>query len=367
MHLIKNTHIWLGSYLWKTVNKMFHHPRVSQPTHIMFCCVDHYEPDWQQASSEVQKNRVLRWVNEYPTLATQHKDADGKHPQHTFFYPAESYVEEHMNLLAGLCQEGLAEVEVHLHHDQDTEVGLKEKLEKAKADFSRHGLLSKRALSGHLRFAFIHGNWALNNSRRDGRWCGVNDETRILNDAGCYADFTFPSAPSETQPRTINSIYYVKSSRKKQKSLDQGVYAKVGRYPDGDLMLIQGPLTLNWKNRKNGILPRIENGEISAVNPPTKHRVDLWISQNISIKNKPDWVFVKVHTHGAPEHNADILLAEPMHNMYNYLETNYNDEQRYILHYVSAREMYNIIKAAEAGETGNPDQYRNYMIVRNQT
>ena len=33
------------------------------------------------------------------------------------------------------------------------------------------------------------------------------------------------------------------------------------------------------------------------------------------------------------------------------------------IHYVTARELYNIIKAVEAGETGeDPELYRNYLI-----
>jgi len=179
---------------------------------------------------------------------------------------------------------------------------------------------------------------------------------------GCYADFTYPSAPSETQPSKINSIYYTKSNGKKAKSHNRGIDAKAGSYTSGDLLMVQGPLTLNWQHRKKGIFPRIENGEISGVNPPREERVDLWVKQRISVKKKPEWIFVKVYTHGAPEKNADILLGEPMDQMYAYFEKKYNDGMDFALHYVSAREMYNIIKAAEAGEAGNPNQYRDYII-----
>ncbi len=130
-------------------------------------------------------------------------------------------------------------------------------------------------------------------------------------------------------------------------------------------MIVQGPLTLNWRNRKSGIFPRIENADLNAANPPTKERVDLWVDQKISVKNKPDWIFIKVHTHGAVEKNADILLGEPMTQMYAYLESQYNDGINFILHYVSAREMYNVIKAAEAKEEGSPHHYRNYIIEKN--
>jgi hypothetical protein len=33
-----------------------------------------------------------------------------------------------------------------------------------------------------------------------------------------------------------------------------------------------------------------------------------------------------------------------------------------VLHYVTAREAYNLVKAAEAGCTGDPEQYRDYLI-----
>ena len=38
------------------------------------------------------------------------------------------------------------------------------------------------------RFGFIHGNWCLDNSRADGRWCGLNNELILLRELGCYAD-----------------------------------------------------------------------------------------------------------------------------------------------------------------------------------
>ena len=44
------------------------------------------------------------------------------------------------------------------------------------------------------------------------------------------------------------------------------------------------------------------------------------------------------------------------------LERNYNDGVRYKLHYVTAREAYNIVRAAEDGKTGDPDAYRDYDI-----
>ncbi len=127
-------------------------------------------------------------------------------------------------------------------------------------------------------------------------------------------------------------------------------------------MIIQGPLWLNWRNRKGGLLPRIEAGDIRHEIPPSNERVDLWVNTNIHVKGKPEWIFIKIHTHGTQEHDMDTLLGRPVDNMFSYLESAYNDGKKYVLHYVSSRELYNIVKAAEAGETGSPNEYRDYIL-----
>ena len=360
--MFKNTHIWLPAYIRQKMSHNGSWKAVPRPIHIMFCFVDHFEPDWSNADEKTRLNRVMNWVERYPELALRHRDGDGHPPRHTFFYPAEVFDKKLIHQLSFLCQKGIGEMEIHLHHDNDTEEGFRQKLHKAKEDFTQQGLLGKNKNSGETRFGFIHGNWALNNSRPDGRWCGVNNESKILKEEGCYADFTFPSAPSDTQPKKINSIYYTSSNDCTPKSHDHGVDVRSEGFQNGDLMLIQGPLALNWKNRRQAIWPKIENGDISATNPPTNERVDLWVDQRIHVQGRPEWIFVKVHSHGAPETNAKILLGKPLEEMLEYLESKYNDGRNYVLHYVSTREMYNIIKAAEAGENGNPGRYRNYLI-----
>ena len=357
--MLKAMHIWLPAYLAGRCSR-----RLSgRPVHVVFCIVDHYEPDWGGAGVNEQLARVERWVRDYPTLAQRHRDADGRHPRYTFFYPAEAYQPDVLERLAGLCRQGFGEVELHLHHDGDTSKTLHEKLDRAKADFTRHGLLAREPDTGRVRYGFVHGNWALDNARPDGKWCGVNDELRVLHYTGCYADFTMPSAPSETQTAKINSIYYASDDPARPKSHNTGRDVAVGGSADGDLLLIQGPLTLNWRRRKFGLLPRIENGELSASNPPTSQRVDLWVREAIHVRGKADWVFVKIYTHGAKPANADVVLGPAMEDMFTYLETAYNDGARYQLHYVTARELCNVIKAAERGESGNPGRFRDDGLI----
>ena len=219
-----------------------------ETTHVFFTLTDHFEPKWGKPEKSEEQRRVDAWIRQYPEMADRHRDSLGNNPKHCFFYPYEEYEKSYLDQLAALCREGYGEVEVHLHHDQDTEAGLREKINAFKDILVSHGLLSKDT-HGNTRYGFIHGNWSLDNSRKDGRWCGVNNELEILHDTGCYADFTLPSAPSDTQTRKINSIYYAKDTPE-PKSHDTGVDVRVGGSNTEDLLCVQGPLALNWRNRK---------------------------------------------------------------------------------------------------------------------
>jgi len=363
LEALRRRHVlqWLPGYLRVRFART---PRATGPTHILFCFVDHFEPAWKRPGADIERARVSRWCRDYPLVAQQFRDADGCHPKHTFFYPEEEYRFEHLDSLRRLCAAGFGEIEVHLHHDRDTSEGLRRKLcQFAALLHSQHGALSRDADTGELRWAFIHGNWCLDNSRPDGRWCGVNDELLVLKNTGCYADFTFPSAPSDTQPATVNSIYYATDDPQRPKSHDTGQPVAVGGAQAGDLMLVQGILGFDWSSRKFGLLPRIENSDVRAGQPPSAARVDRWVRLAPSVRGRPEWKFIKIHTHGAPENQADVLLGPPLEGMFAYLARRYNDGVNYVLHYVSAREMYNIIKAAESGETGDPGRYRNYLLA----
>ena len=352
--------IWLPAYLRRLARPR---PRHAGPLHVMFCFVDHFEPGWGGADLDRQRARVRRWCEGYPLLCEGHRDADGRPPRHTFFFPDDEYRPEHLHDLADLCREGYGEIEVHVHHDRDTAAGLRARLRafvRTLAD--EHGALPVPPASGRPAWAFVHGNWALDNSRPDGRWCGVNDELTVLAEEGCYADFTLPSAPDVTQTRTVNSIYYAADDPARPKSHDRGEPLRVGGAPRGHLVIVQGPLGLNWRWRTRGVLPRIENGEIRASSPPRPDRTDLWIRTHVHVAGRPEWVFVKIHTHGAPERESAALLGPATEALFRDLEARYNDGRRHVLHYVTAREMYNIVKAAEAGLAGDPGQYRDFCI-----
>jgi hypothetical protein len=353
---------WLVPYVLQTPRRRL--PRRGQPVHILLCIADHYEPQLGNAPPEVARARVERWLRDYPRLFSQFRDSDGRPPRHTFFYPAEEYEPEYLDALAGLCHRGFGEVEIHLHHDRDTAEGLRHKLLAFKEVLAqRHGLLARRRDTGAVAYAFIHGNWALCNSRPDGRWCGVNSELDILRQTGCYVDMTMPSAPSPTQTRKVNSIYYAWDRPGRPKSHGTGLDVGAGRPPDNALLLIQGPLALDWGRRKWGLFPGIENACLQGNQPPTMARLDLWLRAAVQVPARPDWYFVKLHTHGAKEWNQQVLLGEAMVRFHQGLAARAAAEPQFHYHYVTAREMYNLARAAEAGWKGSVDAARDYELV----
>lgn len=289
----------------------------------------------------------------------QFRDADGHGPQHSFFFPGEEYHPEYFDLLDELVRQSAGEIELHLHHDNDTEQGLRSKIETYLGVYGQRGHLS-RAGDGRYRYAFIHGNWALANGRPDGRHCGVSAELPLLFSTGCYADFTFPSCPDVTQPNHVNEIYWPMGDMRQSRCYESGRAARVGESFEDRLLLITGPLALSLGSRGR---PRIEYSALQASDPPTSKRVRTWVRQSIHVRGRPEWIFVKVYTHGAPEKQAAALLGEHGYMLHQELTSRYNDGKHWILHYVTAREMYNIARAAMDGRSGNPNDFRDYMLT----
>jgi hypothetical protein len=353
---------WLPSYVRDLPRRRA--PRAYEDVHLLLCVADHYEPKEDYAPPQRCWSRVRRWVEGYPQRLGAFRDSDGRPPRHTFFYPVEEYEPAYLDALADLCRKGFGEVEVHLHHDGDTADNLRATLR----DFTellsrRHGLLSRRRRTGALAYGFIHGNWALDNSRPDGRFCGVNNELDVLRETGCYADFTLPSAPSAAQTRTINRIYYAIDDPLHPCSHDTGIEAGTATPPANGLLLIQGPLLLDWRRRKFGLLPRLENACLQGSQPPSLRRLDLWLRARVQVPSRPDWFFVKLHTHGANEINHEALLGEAMARFHDDLARRARENPLFHYHYVTARETYNLVKAAEAGWKGSVADALDFDLV----
>jgi hypothetical protein len=84
-------------------------------------------------------------------------------PRHTFFYPEEEYRPHLMEPLERMASAGIADVEVHLHHNGEGQQNFVDRISGfTETLFSRHGPLRKH--NGIITFGFIHGLWALDNS-----------------------------------------------------------------------------------------------------------------------------------------------------------------------------------------------------------
>jgi hypothetical protein len=350
----------------------------TEPRHVIFAFVDHFEP----INGYTGPNEVKMWVDDYMAMAGRHLDADGRHPVHTYFtgwgyndLPG-AWVRARINQLNTATFYGYGETEFHLHHGHPDETGYTQEqcrqellncFARAREVYTSHGGWTTLGTNPQIAFAFIHGMWALDNSRWDTwsypgdsfyAWCGVNDELALLGEWGCFADFTFPAWGS-MQPLIGDSLFWVRDDPNpaSYKDANNIRLVQVGGQPYGDLMIVEGPAT----NTNIGYVAG------SYDDAPTLQRMDQWVGHNVHVVGQGDWVFVKVYTHGvdgiwADAKSRDYFFGSTADAFYTAIEAKYNDGVNWKLHYVSAREMYNIARAAEAGMTGDPGIWRDYVV-----
>ena len=358
---------WLPAYGWQ---RLLRRPLRRRPVHLLIALADHFEPSivpgapGVRAPIDEQMRRVERWCRSYPTAVGAWRDADGRPFTHTYFFPAEEYDKRLIDRLAAHCQQGWGELEIHLHHGigaPDTSENTRRQLVEFRDTLAAHGCLSRWQDAGPPRYAFVHGNWALANSA-GGRYCGVDDEMRILAETGCYADLTLPSAPDRSQTAKINTLYECARPLDRPAPHRRGRDLRVGRPPRVYPLIVQGPLGLSFERRTGGRRrPRIENGELTAARPATVGRLPLWRRAGITVAGRPDWLFIKLHCHGMVPADEAAMLGTPMRRfLADLLGGAARDDHR--VHFVTAREMVNIALAACDGREGDPGDYRDYRL-----
>jgi hypothetical protein len=347
------TYIWLPGYLLLSHSSESLSPERS-PVHIFFVVADHYEPG--SGIKGIQRNK--EWLIKYPSLAERHRDDQGRPLQHTWFFPLEQFDDQIMGDLSQMVKEGYGEVELHWHHSNDTPETFEEKLKEGIKKFNRHGALISQG--GKVAFGFIHGNCGLDNSMGP-KFCGVNNELVILARNGCYADFTFSTIGVNAQPKKINSIYYAKDTPA-AKSYDDGTNMEVDKESVGDLVIFEGPIgyiLFSGFPRYTWSPFYLEYGAVENDPKPAPFRVKNWIDLSVAVKGKPEWRFIKLYIHG--QQSANSFFGQEMETTLTILKKEVSN-RRYRLHYVTAREAYNIAKAAEAGLKGDPTQYYDSLI-----
>jgi len=341
MKLPRNAQIWLPGYLtsWNWAL-----PRRGT---VWLSICDHFEPLWHKPDRQTAAGRVAAWRRLWPEIAARHPDSRGRPAQYTFFYPEEEYAPEYLDPLAEIAAGGTGAIEVHLHHDGESEPHFVDRMQRfLEVLHTRHGALHKSG--GKIRFGFIHGNWALDNSLEDGRYCGLNNEITLLRDLGCYADFTLPSAPSSAQTRMVNRIYWATDDPERPKSHDWGIPVRPGGPVEGDLMMIPGPLGIRWLAHGRRI-PRIEAGEIAGYDLPTAARVRLWLRVAPRLG---DHIFIKLFAHGTQERNLHPMLSGGLDALFRLIAEECT-LRGYRYHFVTARQTWEAVEAIRCGAGAN--------------
>jgi hypothetical protein len=358
----------LPSSTWRALNSP-----VRGPVHLIFALADHFEPaiDPEDGQKRVprseQERRLESWMREYPKIADHWRDHDGHPFVHTYFYPAEQYDQGLLEMLADHCHAGWGEVEVHLHHGiphPDTAENTRRVLTEFRDRLAfRHRCLALREGSARPSYAFVHGNFALANSA-DGRFCGVDSEMQILAETGCYADLTMPSGfwhPAQTEK--INSVYECALPLDQAAPHRRGHDLAAGRVPKTFPLIVQGPLVTDLRRTLRSVRPTLENGAITGANPATVHRLSLWKQAQVRVLGRPDWLFIKLHCHGMDPSQKDAVIGDSFRDFLAAMVGGASDRKE-TLHFVSAREMANILLAACDGREGNPGDYRDYRFKR---
>jgi len=341
MKLPRHAEIWLAPYLADRARR-FLSSGSAGAQHVWLTIADHFEPFWNHADVATACRRVRTWRHRWPQIAAEVRNrAVDVLPRYTFFYPVEQYHADILDSLAEMTADGIADVEVHIHHDGEGREDFMRRMRTfCETLHDRHGLLRK--VDGQIRFGFIHGNWALDNSLPGGAGCGLNDEITLLRDLGCYADFTMPAGPCPSQARMLNVLYWCTDDPDAPKSYDRGTTLKKGKGESGDLLMIPGPLGLRWKGNR---LPRMETGEVAAYDRATPYRARRWFDLAPRIG---EHLFLKLYTHGARDSNLEFLLGSGLRELF---DTTSEEASRRgdAIHFVSAWEMYRAIHAISLG------------------
>lgn len=348
-------------YRWDVGNWAYHYwtaenPDVTVPDdekHLIFVMVDHYEHGGRRAKERGAKENEI-WCDKFMEISDRHEDDYGNNFRYTWFYPFGHHNDKIMERLSKMAYGGYGEVELHWHLSSSSSVNRENftaKLSEAIEWFQSYGAFIT-AEDSKTAFAYVAGIWDLDAGRGGIETHGITDQIQKLVDQGCYADFTFSTIGTNAQPSTVNSLYYVTDDPDEPKSYDTGQHSKVGNTVEDKLLIFQGPSALSW----NG---DIEYGAIENDPRFETCRISKWIDANVHFHGRPEWIFVKVYSHGAQ--SQDVVLKHDM----DWMLTSLREEckQREIkLHFMTAREAFNVVKSAEDGKQGNPEDYRDYQI-----
>ncbi len=309
------------------------------------------------ASVETALGRVAQWRDKWPRIADDApRDAAGQRPQYSFFYPQEEYRRDLLDGIAEMVRLGVGDVEVHLHHDNEQrDAFIRKVTEYCRRLTDDHGLL--RQQDGRTVFGFIHGNWALDNSRPDGKCVRPQRRNRPAARSGLLRRFHHAvSSLGDPGARCEPDLLVHKQSRQSSqvlRSRDRShSWRRQARRPADDHRTARAAL---WRT---AAAARWRPERLPDTICRRPRGCGRWFDLAPTIG---DDLFLKLYTHGAQERNLEPLLNGGLGNLFRWLAE--EAERRGIeIHWATAWQMYQAadalihgreaIQAAAAGVTG---------------
>jgi hypothetical protein len=128
-------------------------------------------------------------------------------------------------------------------------------------------------------------------------------------------------------------------------------------------MIFEGPLVFDWSRRIRSIpVPRLDDGALAQNYPLTLQRFERWRSSRISVVGRPEWIFIKLYSHGFFDWDQDAMIGSQMRKFMNELMELAEKTQNFKIYFASCREAFNMVMAAVDGHSGSPGQYRDYKL-----
>ncbi len=328
----------LSSYLVWEFSTQTDRYRLEQPRDLLVTVICELPQQGIDEQAEQALNRMTR-------ITEAHVDCTGRHFRYTFACPVYDWSASDMACLTEYCRAGLGEIELLLPSVCPDSDNLRR--------------LLTRSVSSLEQSSFV----IVRSSERSSERKASPDrkaELLLLRDFGCYADFSFPDPASSLQPSRINTVTSVSHQADSDNPYKDAASIKSGAVSYGDLFVIDGPMIIDWTNWCGLFNPSVEFGRLSYYSPPDTTRIERWIRADVHVDGQPNWVFVKLILSDHFLAGSSSELLESLDHTLDCLERRLAEGDEYRLHYVTAREMYNIARAAEAGKTSPVARYVDY-------
>ncbi|MFH1894272.1 MAG: hypothetical protein ABIK83_16500 [Candidatus Zixiibacteriota bacterium] len=284
-------------------------------------------------------------------VISNYTDSDSSIFRITFASRADS---TRLKLLSDFCKSGLGEVEYLLRSEFDTAFDAGQMLDDDLDILKSFGWA--KTVDSEVCFTVLRERPV--SLRLDREICSSLSQ---LAAQGCYFDLSESDRHSTSRLTSVNSIYLVSTRLD-----DAGLYSDkcelvAGKLGRGRLLVIDSPLLIDWSDWRDVYVPFVDDGKLTPGILADSRRVNSWIRADVHVTGQPNWIFVKLVIDSLLNVEPASHLIASIDRMLEYLQRLPNDGQ-YRVHFVTAREMYNIARAAEAGMSGNADDFRDYLI-----